>query len=138
MDLQPKQFSGTGWMQYDELPDTAKNAVRHWSTVASPEQLEARARTRQWQMEHVPVDEMKKRVMADDPDLGHQHGDFEGYHRWYLSAGPVPEHGASRWPVIEKDPRDETEGYLDDGWHRFHSYVRAGDTHIPLLRQRER
>lgn len=124
------------WSSYDDLPEPAKNAIRHLSHSASTDELEAHARTRQWQIEYVSVDEMKQRVMADDPDLARQYGDFEGYHRWYLSAGPVPDHGSSRWPVIEKHPDDETEGYLDDGWHRFHSYIRAGDTHIPLLRRK--
>jgi hypothetical protein len=32
------------------------------------------------------------------------------------------------WPVILG------EGVIDDGWHRFHSYVRRGLTYVPTLR----
>ena len=126
------------WMVYDDLPEAAKNAVRHWSHSTPSADLEFYARQRWWQTEQVPAGEMQARVMAADPCLGDHDGTFAGYHSWYLSAGPVPDHGTSRWPVIERHPDDDTEGYLDDGWHRLHAYMRAGDLTIPLLRHRKK
>jgi len=56
---------------------------------------------------------------------------FDDYHRWYMREGrPIPTY-ASRWPVIESPFADE---WLEDGWHRFHSYVEAGDTIVLVLR----
>jgi len=127
-----------GWVDYDELPDAAKEAIRNWTTLASAGELEAHARTSQWQLEQVPAEAMKARVMSADPDLMLYGGTFATYHSWYLGAFRVPDHGASRWPVIEHPGDDTCEGYLDDGWHRLHAYLRAGDTSIPLLRHRRR
>lgn len=42
-----------------------------------------------------------------------------------------PEHGpVDRWPVILSSTDDET---LQDGWHRFGSYVKSGHEDIPAI-----
>lgn len=134
----PKTGAASRWMDYDDLPEGAQKALLVTTDTHTPEEVEAGARQGEYQIEHVPTDEVKRRVMQHSPYLREEHGSFENYHRWYLTGGDVPDHGASRWPVIEADADDEDGGYLYDGWHRLHSYVRAGDTHIPVLRARSK
>lgn len=122
------------WGSFDDLPDFAKDAIRHQGDSTSPEDHEAYARSREWQYARVPTELMAERIMAADPDLVADHGTFEAYHDWYVSRGRVPDHGDSHWPSIEAGPG--MVGYLDDGWHRFHSYVARGMKNVPLLRSR--
>lgn len=132
------QVSDTGWVAFDDLPEVARLAVQHWTDVHTPEYLALHARLSQWQMVLIETETVIERVMASGDHVDDFDGDWETYHEWYLSRGNVPDHGTSRWPVIEAtiEARNADEGYLDDGWHRFHSYVHAGDTHIPVLRSR--
>ena len=65
-----------------------------------------------------------------DPEIEETFASWAEYHEDYLSGG-VPEHPDSgRWPVLLSDHDEET---LRDGWHRFHSYVRAGDIEVPAV-----
>lgn len=69
------------------------------------------------------IDEvMHDEELADYPS-------WAAYHAWYLSLGRVPAH-RERWPVILSKDNYET---LEDGWHRFHSYVRDGRRVIPVI-----
>jgi hypothetical protein len=122
------------WGSFDDLPDFAKDAIRHQGDSSTPEEFEAYARERQWQYARVPTEMMAERIMAADPDLVADHGTFEDYHAWYVGRGNVPDHGDSYWPSIEAQPG--TGEYLFDGWHRFHSYVAKGMKNVPLLRSR--
>lgn len=126
--------TATQWRAFDDLHEEAKQAIRHHGDSATAEELEAYARTRQWQFARVPTELMAERVMAADPDLVADHGTFEAYHAWYVSRGEVPDHGDSYWPSIEA--QSGTGEYLVDGWHRFHSYVAKGMKNVPLLRSR--
>lgn len=66
-----------------------------------------------------------------DPDIAQEFPSWAEYHTWYLGAGDVPTHlKTDRWPVILSD--DDSE-MLRDGWHRFHSYIRAGALEIPAV-----
>jgi hypothetical protein len=63
----------------------------------------------------------------DDDDFP---GDFNGYHEWFLDHCGTEDHGDSVWPVILDSTGD---ALLQDGWHRFHSYVERKLEHIPCL-----
>jgi hypothetical protein len=128
----------TGWVGFDALPVEAQLAVQNWTDVHTAEYLSMHARLSEWQMVWLPVATAIERVMSSGDHVDDFDGDWETYHDWYVSRGNLPDHGTSRWPVIEAsiEARNADYGYLDDGWHRFHSYVLAGDTHIPLLRSR--
>lgn len=77
----------------------------------------------------IPTDVLIDMVMQDEGM--DRFGNFEEYHRWYVSQGHMPEHAPrSRWPVILSSEDDET---LQDGWHRFHDYVRQGARMIPAV-----
>lgn len=61
---------------------------------------------------------------------GADYDTFDAYHRWYAGQDSDTDHGNSVWPVILCDIPNEG---LEDGWHRFHSYVRKGLKEIPCL-----
>lgn len=54
---------------------------------------------------------------------------FDQYHKWYLKNNHVPKH-KERWPAIMGSFDNEL---LQDGWHRFNSYYRAGDKTLTML-----
>ena len=59
------------------------------------------------------------------------HNGTDDYAAWYAEATDVPDHGPDqRWPVLLSDNDEET---LVDGWHRLHSYLRAGHADIPCV-----
>lgn len=127
------------WVEFDDLSPVAQTAIAHWSDEddATPEELIEGARQFEWQEIVVSVQSLIKRVMTDK-DTAAYFGGWQAYHEWYLADDHVPDHGASRWPVIEGLAGEAATGTatLDDGWHRFHSYVRAGDPTVPVLRRR--
>lgn len=78
----------------------------------------------------IPTEILIREIMAD-ADIEDQFKEFADYHRWYVKHGPMPRHEPrNRWPVILSSEEDET---LQDGWHRFHDYVRQGAEIIPAL-----
>ena len=61
--------------------------------------------------------------------------DFNKYHRWFRKQGKV-DHGDSVFPIIlssDKSLEWDFE-FIEDGWHRFHSYVDKGITNIPVVK----
>ncbi len=68
---------------------------------------------------------------------------FWEYHLWYLGQtektyyeelGNIENHKDSIFPVIESNDV-EFDGWLLDGWHRFHSYVKYyPEREIPVLK----
>jgi hypothetical protein len=63
----------------------------------------------------------------DDDDFP---GDFDAYHKWFMDHCGTEDHGESVWPVILDSTGD---ALLQDGWHRFHSYVERKLEQIPCL-----
>jgi hypothetical protein len=126
---------GEPWVTFDDLSHVAKCALRNATDTASPAELEQFARRFQWQETALPTSQVIATVMACGDHVDY-FGDWDAYHLWYLSEGGVPDHGESRWPCIETQPPALGADYLDDGWHRLHSYIRAGDQTIPVLRAR--
>jgi len=78
--------------------------------------------------EIISIEEAKKRCMQFPFDAG-DFSTFEAYHQWYIEGEDVPDHGNSVYPVIQGGDNE----WLDDGWHRFHSYVKKGFQRIPVL-----
>lgn len=77
----------------------------------------------------IPTEDMIAAVMVD---LVEGFGDWGGYHNWYVAHREMPDHNLDKvlWPVILGSWTDEV---LEDGWHRFHHYVRSGVKCIPAL-----
>ena len=82
-------------------------------------------------MASTPTEAAKASVLRN-PEIARDFGgDWQAYHAWYGSLGELPDHGRSdRWPCILSGFDYET---FMDGWHRFHSYCRAGDLDIPVV-----
>ena len=61
--------------------------------------------------------------------------DFNKYHKWYIKQGKT-DHGDSIFPIILSSDKEIEKGYefIEDGWHRFHSYVDKGITNIPVIK----
>lgn len=127
----------TAYASFDALPQTAQHALRNWSRDQSAEEQEAWQCEQgfRYEIETVPMAEMKARIFDTNADMADDFGDFDSYHAWYTGGERIPDHGASRWPCIEAEPSlDPQAEYLDDGWHRFHSYVNAGHESVDVLR----
>lgn len=74
------------------------------------------------------------RYMDADDEFKREYGpgDWEAHHQDTMARHPIPSYPeAGRWPLIV---RDENPNYVDDGYHRMHSYIRDGATHIPTIR----
>lgn len=116
-------------LAFADLPLTAQSALTEW--LGDSDDTSDRLRAAEFTLRDVPVREMKALIMSD-PEL-YEFADFETYHDWYLSdAGAnMPYYVAGpRWPVITAGLTDEP---VDDGWHRLHAYIEAGDSTVPLL-----
>lgn len=78
----------------------------------------------------LPIEMVKQRVMLS-PEFKDDFADFQAYHAWYMKGGDVPLYGSeNRWPCMPSGLDDEA---FEDGWHRFHAYVEAGHTTIPVM-----
>jgi hypothetical protein len=85
-----------------------------------------------------PKDEFLDRYMDADEEFKKEYGpgDWEAHHQETLATHPVPRYPeGNRWPLIVND---ENPNYVDDGYHRMHSYMRDGATHIPTVRMHPR
>jgi len=70
-------------------------------------------------------------VPEERPDANGDWKSWADYHAWYCSQSNIPRHGReNRWPSLVWTETDEV---LMDGWHRLHSYFRAGHATIPLV-----
>jgi len=61
--------------------------------------------------------------------------DFNEYHQWYQADNPY-DHTDSLFPIMLSSDKDLESGgeYIEDGWHRFHSYIKNGITNIPVIK----
>ena len=124
-----------GMLRFAELPAEAQAAVRVFCLEISDDQpgieagkteLQEHVDQFRFTLETISMEAAIARYMKTETTFP----SFERYHRWYLKTEPVPSH-TTRWPVIESPFADE---WLEDGWHRFHCYVEAGDTAIQVLK----
>lgn len=75
----------------------------------------------------IPMDFLRIQIMSD-PDRTKNFYTFKDYHRHYCKneKDRVKNHGKkNRWPIILSGRGRNRETILD-GWHRMHSYHRAG------------
>jgi len=79
----------------------------------------------------IPTEAAKASVMQGEDVVSDWDGDWDRYHAWYIGHSDMPDHGRTdRWPCVMSSYETET---FQDGWHRFHSYCRAGDADIPVV-----
>jgi hypothetical protein len=78
------------------------------------------------------------RYMDGDDEFKSEYGpgEWEAHHQDTVARHPIPAYPAEgRWPLIVND---DNPNYVDDGYHRMHSYVRDGATEIPTIRMHPR
>jgi len=119
---------------FSELPFESKQALyvyRNEVESNTMEEVEKLYQGRTFTLEFISMEEAKKRCMEQFADWGWECQTFDDYHRIYVGDGSdIPNHGDSMYPVIESGD----EEWLEDGWHRFHSYVKYDKKEVPVLR----
>lgn len=126
----------TGPTTYDLLPVPDQLALLQYMGEGDVPDPAERCERFMFRRHVVPVELAKRAVFEADPTLAADHGTFDAYHRWYVGRGDMPDHGQSRWPSILSGTVDRAAPgceWLDDGWHRFHNYLAAGDRHVVVL-----
>jgi len=116
-------MSGAGWdMLHDGFEDDLRKK-REWYIKEHGKETFGFAR--------LPMKAIKEEIMIRAKAQDDAFESFDEYHAWYLSNGPVEKHPTgSVWPCIMSQFEDEL---FEDGWHRFHDYVRKGLTIIPVI-----
>jgi len=110
---------------YATLPAPAKAAATEF--LDAPEK-------RAYLVGELPTEYVKQRIVSEWSEP-FPWPSFDAYHRWYIGnneeRGTMPRYSAkNRWPSLLVGV--EGEGFIYDGWHRFHAYVRAGDPTVPV------
>ncbi len=81
----------------------------------------------------IPTHDVKTFVMEflKNEDNGLTSRTFEDFHRWYVSTSDnrLVLH-KKQWPLLLSGFRNE---FIEDGWHRFASYVIQRRRSIPIL-----
>lgn len=132
----PRHAAGE-YREFDDLDDDSKKSLMTfyksesgltWDAARSPEDI---AGGYQYRLEHVPTEELKRRIL---PTLEDHYDSWDDYAKNYTSG--LPKH-TERWPVLRfEHPLGYHAEYLEDGYHRLHSYIDAGDETIPVLHAR--
>lgn len=125
-------LDGLTWVTLDELSPTALAAIlAYMSDGDFRDETEAliHARTLVYAVEVVPMSELIERVT---PNMITDGWDFETWREWYGSVDDDRrvDHGDSVWPVIADDHFGTG---IEDGWHRFYSYLTKGLTEVPVV-----
>lgn len=119
-------------LTFAELPIESKKALleycyMHCLTMADVENF---YKDNLFSLEIISIEEAKRRCITQSEDW-YAEESFEEYHKAYVGNGKdIPNHGDSVYPVIEGGFGE----WLDDGWHRFHSYVKYGHKEVPVLK----
>lgn len=103
------ESEGIDWI---EDIDTVKTWIDDYSKVYAD---------RKFRVGTISIEEVKEKVIQ-----GNGFDDFDEYHEWF---GDNTDHGNSVFPIVTS----KTKEYIEDGWHRFHSYVRKGLKEIPFV-----
>lgn len=120
---------------FSDLPLPHKKALLEYCSMALEEMKDLKnfydSNRVTFTIEDISLEEAKARWKKHhNNDWSWDCKDFDEYHRIYVGDGShIPNHGNSMYPVIEGGD-DE---WLDDGWHRFHSYIKYGKRTIPVL-----
>lgn len=134
----PRDSSGR-WITFGELAPHERQAASLYHEQMVDDAVAGVGRTPddyQYEVRREPVDQFLTRYMdaGDSFKQAYAPDEFAAHHRETLSQHAIPHYPAKRrWPVIVSDANPD---YVDDGYHRFHSYMRAGATHIPVMRMR--
>jgi len=131
------------WLPFGDLPETHKNSliVYHFGCDVQWEMITKEDIAEFYQEENkrhglygIATISMKvateecMRLLVDRTEKN-----FEEYHKWYINFDIRDERMVfhkEMWPVILSPFPDE---WLQDGWHRFHSYYAQKQKKVPIL-----
>jgi hypothetical protein len=100
----------------------------------SPSQIRKDLRSMAFGYVEIPTATLSALILRHMNDFGAGYASFRAYHRWYVGVGDMPDHPLENpWPVVLARQSDEDCNLLEDGWHRFHDYVRKGLKVIPAV-----
>lgn len=77
---------------------------------------------------YVPTQLIIDKLVEEDPEQR----SWDEWYDFYASRRTIPNHGESILALLVQDD-DETDDFLEDGWHRFHSYVQKGIQKVPIV-----
>ncbi|MES5838038.1 hypothetical protein [Bacillus cereus group sp. MG11] len=120
----------TKGLSFNELSSACKMALLEYCYMSceTMEDVRLMYKNNSFTFEIISIEESKKRCMQFPFDAG-DFLTFEEYHEWYIKGGDIPYYGESMYPVIQGGDGE----WLDDGWHRFHSYILYKKGFIPVL-----
>lgn len=75
----------------------------------------------------IGIEDIKEKIMSV-VEFDTKFDNFEEYHKWYRKNDET-DHGDSVFPIIVSN----CDEFIEDGWHRFHSYVHKGMKEIPFV-----
>ncbi len=123
--IQNMAINGEAWADY--IDDSVLSDVIDWPKAI--EQVEPHVVENFW-LYDMPTDELTGFLMDTPSGFAEDFDSWEAYHQDYIETNDLPEYSLDdRWPCIAWC---EDEG-ISDGWHRLHSYVKAGHSTIPLI-----
>ena len=119
----------TKWITYDELSNEAKRSIQAYSFQLN-QPLHKVIKNKLFYQVSYTSHYAKKLCMEMTPYLKSDFKKFDTYHKWFKKSVNLPNYKDSAWPclVVEGD-----DGWLSDGWMRFHSYVEKELDYIPVL-----
>lgn len=117
-------------LTFDELTNECKLALLEYFYMSceSVDDVKEKCKSSLFVFEKISIVEAKKRCMSFPFDCG-EFTTFDEYHNWYVRGGDIPNYKNSMYPVIQGGCGE----WLDDGWHRFHSYIVHKKEYIPVL-----
>lgn len=114
-------------IKYKDLPQCSKNSIDVYYREEYEIDIDA---DDLFMYAEIPMIELIKAI--DVPiDLRKSIKTFDEYHKWYIDGGDIPSHEGI-WALVFADEEDDI---IEDGWHRFHSYVEKGIKTVPCIQR---
>lgn len=153
------------YVGFDELDDESKASLMTFYRGVNSDRVtvqdpDAHARRFEYRLEHVPTSDVKDAILTrinEGKTFNNQFLTWDEYADWFARGEEVPTH-KSRWPILrfeeaipehwtedgdftevgsgDSDWRTDEWKYFEDGYHRLHSYINAGDQILPFLSAR--
>lgn len=116
-----------GESSFNQLDDNYQKAVTTYSHILSEDEVNKY----RFKYGKIPTQEIIKLIWKNHPEIQYEHKSFEEYHSWYINHGDTPNH-SEQWAVIIGRGCISDE-IIEDGWHRFHSYIKNNYNSIPFI-----
>jgi len=122
-----ERLNGRGPLTFDELPPEAQKAadVYYGEDIAD----------RGWRFGLVEMTVEQARTLVWEfrsDDMRSDWSSFDEWHQWYVECGLDADTYSENWPLVLSSDQ-ECDGLIEDGWHRFNSYIVQGRTSMMAL-----